>query len=446
MERSPQRIAGNGALRAVSLLAMSALLAGCISDGLPFPTRNAVDHGAAPLAEGAARQPGTDAQSSMIIADLEARRSVLPEGGPFSEVAQAVLDHSAGAAQAELRVARLTAKAKSKNWLPQIGPSVSLSSLGDLVSQIVLEQVIFDNGAKKAERDFAAADVEVAAVSLSQEMNDTVHDGLRFYVSALKAEAQGQVSAASAGQLSAFEQILRERAKGGLSDLSEVRILAQKRHEAEAEAQADRDAARAARAQLAAMTAVPLDHVAGLSALSLPAPPPEALAVKHAEGEAARAGAEARLAKAGHLPGLGLKAGAGNGKPTLGLNMGMTQMLGFGRGETLDAIEASAEAGQARVGKARQDSLRRQAALREKLVALKAREARDAALVEEAEAGLELFKRQYRMGRRRLMELVGNYESYAALKRDQVGLRYDIALTELELARELGLLVDGNRI
>ncbi|KEO54501.1 hypothetical protein TP2_06115 [Thioclava pacifica DSM 10166] len=428
------------------VLAGTVALSGCLADGTPFPTRNAVDPASAPLAAGIARKPGTDAQSSELIADLAARRSILPATGPYAEVAQAVLDHSAGAAQAELRVARLTAQAKSKNWLPQIGPSVSLSSLGDLVTQLVMEQVIFDNGAKKAERDFAAADVEVAAVELSQEMNDTVYDGLKFYISGLKAEAQAEVASANARQLSEFERILRERAKGGLSDLSEVGFVAQKRHEAEAEAQADRQAAQAARTQLATMSDQPMQHLTGLSNVALPVAAPEPLAVKRAEGEAARAEAEAQLAKAGHLPGLALRAGAGEGKPTLGVNMGMTQMLGFGRGDTLAAIEAGAEAGQARVAKARQDSARSLSALQVRLTDLRAREMRDAALVEEAESGLALFKRQYKMGRRRLMELVGNYESYAAMKRAQVGLRYEIALTELEIARVQGLLVDGSRI
>lgn len=121
-------------------------------------------------------------------------------------------------------------------------------------------------------------------------------------------------------------------------------------------------------------------------------------------------------------------------------------MLGFGRGDTLAAIDAGAEAGQARVAKARQDGARTLSALQARLADQRAREARDAALVEEAESGLELFKRQYKMGRRRLMELVGNYESYAAMKRAQVGLRYEISLTELEIARVQGLLVDGSRI
>ena len=57
-----------------------------------------------------------------------------------------------------------------------------------------------------------------------------------------------------------------------------------------------------------------------------------------------------------------------------------------------------------------------------------------------------MFTEQYRMGRRTLMELVNMYESYAAMERDQVGLKYDIARIKLEIAREHGILVDGSRI
>jgi len=435
---------GRALLAGASLIV---LLSGCMSDGLPFPTRNAIDPtGITAPKPGAARLPGTTAQSSSVIADLETRRSVLPASGPYAQIATAVLDHSAGPAQADLRVARLTAKAKSKNWMPQIGPSISLSSLDQLVSQLVVDQVLFDNGAKKAEREFAAADVEVAAVGLSQEMNDEVYDGLKFYVSSLKAQAQSQVGTQSAAEMAEFERILRERAKGGLSDLSEVRIVAQKRAEAQAEADADRDASNAALAQLRAMTGAPLSGLSGLSQITLPVDTPEALDVKLAQSEQARANAEAKLARAGHRPSLGVKATAGSGKPSVGLNMGMTQMLGFGRSDTLAALDAQIDAADTRVADSRQKAERRQAALHAKLSALEGQSARDAALVEQAESGLELFKRQYQMGRRRLMELVSNYESYAALKRAEVALQYDIALIKLDLAREHGILVGGSRI
>ena len=42
----------------------------------------------------------------------------------------------------------------------------------------------FDNGGRKAERDFAMADVEVAAVALAQDSNARVLTGLELYLDA----------------------------------------------------------------------------------------------------------------------------------------------------------------------------------------------------------------------------------------------------------------------
>ena len=114
--------------------------------------------------------------------------------------------------------------------------------------------------------------------------------------------------------------------------------------------------------------------------------------------------------------------------------------------DTLAAIEASKDVAARQIEKERQDAGLRIAALRAKLSALQAKEARDADVVSQTGAGLTMFTEQYKMGRRSLMELVNMYESYADMARDQAGLKYDIALIELEMAREYGILVDGSSI
>ena len=198
--------------RILTAALITAGLAGCLGQNPGTSSRapfSAASKGA--LTPG---KPGTTAQTSLIIADLSARRSALAPKGPYAEVAQAVLEASKSSAQAQLRVARLTAKAKSKNWLPQVGPQISLTSLGDVVTDIVFQQILFDNGAKKAEREFAAADVEVAAVTLAAEMNQTVHDGLKYYVSGLKARDQAAVAEASTAKLAEFERIMRAPRRG----------------------------------------------------------------------------------------------------------------------------------------------------------------------------------------------------------------------------------------
>ena len=70
---------------------------------------------------------------SQTIENLMARPSVIQPGSPFDAVAKAVLATHARTAEAELRSARLRARAASKNWLPRIGPNISLTSMSELV-------------------------------------------------------------------------------------------------------------------------------------------------------------------------------------------------------------------------------------------------------------------------------------------------------------------------
>lgn len=431
-----------GVARIAAMVALFAGMSGC-TDATRIPPGRALF---TPLLGPDGHSSGTTAESSAIIADLSGRVAVLPVSGPYAQLAQALLNEAHGSAKAELRVARLTARAKSKNWLPKLGPAVSLNALGNLATQILVEQVLWDNGAKRAERDHAAADVEVAAVLLSAELNDTVAEGLKIYITLLKARDQSAVADRSAAKIASYDTIMRQRVEGGLSDPSEARILAQKLAEIQATAQADRDAAGSSQAQLQAMTARPVDEIGGLSTLFLPAIMPEPLSVKLAEAEKGREIAAARMMRAGHLASISAQASAGMGKPDLGLNLGVGQMLGFDTADNLAALGATEEAAGAKVEKARQDAAQELVALEAQARSLRAREARDGALLEETEAGLGLFTEQYRMGRRSLMDLVSMYESYAQMAHAHAGLKYDIALIEVEIARRHGLLVDGRSI
>lgn len=170
-----RQIAGGRALRpatATGALVLLSLLAGCMGSGEPGATMSggAKPTDLAPLGQMQLAASDKDERGetrSVLIDELIARNSVLPDDGPFAQVAQAVLLANRGSAAAELRVARLKAEARSKNWLPSIGPTINLTSLGATAASILVDQVLFDNGRRKAERDFAAADVELAAVSLS---------------------------------------------------------------------------------------------------------------------------------------------------------------------------------------------------------------------------------------------------------------------------------------
>ncbi len=433
-----------GPRRFVPVLLTAGLLAGCIGgEGLPFASRSASDPaGALP---GVVR-PELDrkgAVTSPLIEDLGRRQSILPKGSAFAAVADSVLAAESGAAAAELRVARLTAKARSKNWLPKLGPDVSLTSLGTLAASLILDQAVFDNGRRKAERDFAAADVEVAAVTLATDLNQRVYEGLKLYVEAQRAQELAGITRTALVRMQDFHRIISIRVDGGLSDRSEYRVIDQKLSEMQAMLVQEQEAAKTAWAELAAMSAGGLEQVGGLSGLPADPGAPEALSVLMARGDASRTGAEVRMARAGLMPGLGASASVDKaGEVDAGLSLD-GEGLGFGRKDSLRALEESEEVSRRRIAEAEETAARRIVKLEREIASLTAEEAQQGAVLAQMSANLDLFTEQYRAGRRSLIELVGQFEGLVGLQRDHASLKYAIALARLEIARERGVLVDG---
>lgn len=155
---------------------------------------------------------------SAVINGLVARQSALPNGSAYDQVASAVLAANARSAESELRSARLRAESASKNWLPTIGPSISLTSLSDVIVNLVLDQVLFDNGRKKGEREFAKADVEVAAVALAEDTNDRAATGLELYLAAAEGREKASLAETTLEDMAHFEYIMSERVRGGVSE------------------------------------------------------------------------------------------------------------------------------------------------------------------------------------------------------------------------------------
>lgn len=427
--------------RAIPAFGIAALLAGCMDQ----PSRMSTG---APLtgAVGTEEVMAGSVATSNLIRDLQSRNSVLPAGGPFSVIAEQVLAASKGAAAAELRVAQLKAEAQSKNWLPQIGPTVSLSSLSGLVAGLALTQPLLDNGRRKAERDFAAADVEVAAVGLSMAMNQRVYEGLSYYISAQRAHAQAAVSRRAAEKLGQFEDLMKARVDGGLSDMSEQQVISQRYSEVQAQLAADAQAASTSEAQLAALTGAITRDMRGIDALRDMRQGPPALSVLRKQGEGARVLAQVHLTKSGMLPGVTASADVTEGGTNTGLRLTGLGILNPGAGDTMQALRETATVVQRQNAEAAEAGQRRLVALVGEIDTLSSRAAQGAQVLAQTEANLELFTEQYKLGRRSLLELVGQYDAFAQLQRDQDSLRFEIALRSIEIARDLGLLVDGERL
>ncbi len=433
---------GAGKLFPALATAAACLLAGCMGDG-GLASRSSRSATEPALQASAPQLDRKGAVHSSVIDDLQARQSVLPAGSSLAQVASAVLAAGSGAAEAELRVARLTAKAKSKNWLPSIGPDVSLNSLGSLAASLVLDQAIFDNGRRKAERAFSAADVEVAAVTLASDLNQRVYEGLKHYVEAQRATELAGITNTALVRMKDFDRIMSIRVEGGISDRSEYRIIQQKLSEMEAMLSQEKEAARTAWAELDAMSGGGLSGLTGLTPLPDDQGTPETLGVLLAKGEAARTMAEVDMARAGLMPGFGANASVdGDGGLDAGLSLD-GEGLGFGRKDNLRALEEAEDVARRKIDEAEETSNRRIVALEREIASLTSRGTQEAAVLAEMEANLGLFTEQYKAGRKTLLELVGQFETLVRMQRDHASLKYAVALARLEIARERGVLVDG---
>ena len=437
--------AGAGvALLGTALVAL-VFLASCVG-GVEVPSRLNTQPGQPPVTTaGGSLAPQLGAKSA-LIADLQARRSVLPQAGPYVNVVDAVMTNSSGAAAAELRVARLKAEARAKNWLPRIGQSVNLTSLSGLAASLLLETALFDHGRRKAEREFAVADVEVAAVTLSSAMNQRIFEGLTYYINVERARAQQSISSTAATQLARFETVMGQRVEGGISDRSEQRVISQSLAEMQATLAADQDAEAAAMAELQAIAGQSFYDIRGLDTVLVISTTVEPLAVLLARAEGSRSLAQANLERSGMMPGLSASADVGASGLAPGLRMTGAGLLNPGSKAALQAIDATSDVVDRQTAEASDAANRRRVALERQIATLSSRQAQGAEVVRQTEINLALFTEQYQVGRRSLMELVGQYDACARLKRDQTSLAYDIALLELEIARDRGMLIDGARM
>jgi len=385
-----------------------------------------------------------DGTGSEIIGTLLTRRSLLGDG-PYRTVSQSVLAANARAAEAELRAASLRAEARATNWLPTLGPQVSLTSLGSVVTSLVVEQVLFDNGRKKAERDYAKADVEVAAVALSQDTNDRVLSALDLYLTAQTARARAAVNQQSMEEMQHFAWVMNERVKGGVSSPVEAQLIQQKLNQLQSDMASDLEAASAAIAELNAMAATPLDDVTGTTPVSLELAS-KPLAVLKAEAEATRAVAEAKAARAGLLPGLSAVGNAGSNGSDAGLTVSSEQGIGLGTGAALKAADQTQVAATARVAQVRENADRSLRALEGQLASLQRQQAQTQTLADGAAANYRVFAQQQREGQRSVPEVVGLFETRVRTAREAAALPYDAAKIALKIAALRGVLVDGDQI
>ncbi len=459
-------VSRKGALQSLtSTIAISILLTGCasVSDMRNALSKNPETYASpkpgAPAAQvevTKAKAPAQDkglqkievygGQRSPIIEGLIARRTHIQPGSSFDKVARAVLSSDARTAESELQAARLRARAEQFNWLPKIGPNISLTSLGDFVAGLVVEQVIFDNGRLKAERDFAAHDVEAAAVGLSQATNDRVGTALKLYIQAERARHEGRVAATSRDQMAHFVNIIQQRVDGGVSNMADLRVSQSKLQELDADLARAREAELTAMAELNAMAQGDLSGVSGLNAMAktqIGGQTPLNVLMARAEGK--RDISQAHIRRAGMLPGV-TAGGTTGSNSNVGVTVSGDSLVGVGTGSALQAVDASKDAARRGIAQAEEDTRRVVQRLEQRRMALRRQQAESEALVAEADRTYRLFKDQFENSGRPIMEVVNIYENAVRLKRDAVRLQYELMDIEVDVATMYGNLVNGGEV
>ena len=386
----------------------------------------------------------TTPEPSAIIQSLQSRSSAIRPGTAYATIAAATLASDARVAEAELRAARLRSAATDKNWMPSIGPAISLTSLGDMVANLVVEAVIFDNGKKKAERAMARAEVEVAAVSLVSDGNERVYEALDLYLTALEGGESQRLSREALLDMRRFRWIMNERVKGGVSDMSDLTILAQKIAEIESSMKDAQDKRDTALAELSAMTDRDLSDLTGIGALDMSAGNIEILGVVAAKVQSKRDQAAADMERAGNLPSIVASASGGSNDVVGGIRT--EGLFDYGRKDRNQALDAEEEALARRVKEAEETSQRKIRSYEAKLTAAQRAYQEAVRLSKQAKSNLDLFQSQYEAGQRQVMDVVGVYETFARQQHTMNTQRFLAAKYEVLIAREYGVLVAGKQL
>lgn len=386
----------------------------------------------------------TTPEPSAIILSLQSRSSAIRPGTAYATIAAATLASDARVAEAELRAVRLRSAATDKNWMPSIGPAISLTSLGDMVANLVVEAVIFDNGKKKAERAMARAEVEVAAVSLVSDGNERVYEALDLYLTALEGGESQRLSREALLDMRRFRWIMNERVKGGVSDMSDLTIIAQKIAEIESSMKDAQDKRDTALAELSAMTDRDLSDLTGIGALDMSAGNIETLGVVVAKVQSKRDQAAADMERAGNLPSIVASASGGSNDVVGGIRT--EGLFDFGRKDRNQALDAEEEALARRVKETEETSQRKIRSYEAKLTAAQRAYQEAVRLSKQAKSNLDLFQSQYEAGQRQVMDVVGVYETFARQQHTMNIQRFLAAKYEVLIAREYGVLVAGKQL
>ena len=194
------------------------------------------------------------------------------------------------------------------------------------------------------------------------------------------------------------------------------------------------------------MTGERFDTVPSRLSLSEPANNAGHLSVLKAEAEAERTVAQAMMDRAGLLPSLSAVGSVTNDGSDARLQIDSDQPFGFGTPALLKAVAATRETAERQVAQTEEDARRSYARQVQRLASFQRQEAEASNLARSSRETFNLFEAQFEAGQRSVMDVISIYEQLVQREQAHVDAKYEVILTQLEMARDLGLLADGDKI
>ena len=274
--------------------------------------------------------------------------------------------------------------------------------------------------------------------------NERVYEALDLYLTALEGGESQRLNREALLDMRRFRWIMNERVKGGVSDISDLTILAQKIAEIESSMKDAQDKRDTALAELSAMTDRDLSDLNGIGALYMSAGNIETLGVVAAKVQSKRDQAAADMERAGNLPSIVATASGGSNDVVGGIRT--EGLFDFGRKDRNQALDAEEEVLARRVKEAEEASQRKIRSYEAKLTAAQRAYQEAVRLSKQAKSNLDLFQSQYEAGQRQVMDVVGVYETFARQQHTMNTQRFLAAKYEVLIAREYGVLVAGKQL
>ena len=378
----------------------------------------------------------------------------LVDGSRLADIAEQ-LDQVAivrSSALPEMQAAQAQLRALKFDQYPQIRPSASAPLTGGGASfGLNIEQLIWDGGRIRGRLTDAELKVATARLKAWEERNATVYDGLEAYLGIARYQARIAALAVLKQELDAIATLVNVRLNGGVADRGELLRVNTALQSVARQDVTNRYAMR--QAQNDFLRLLPdARHTATLSDIRLATnqcsrswPDSEAPARALARVSLLRTEAAEDVIRAQRFPKIVLSGGSNYSQgswsnPAVGIRLDVSDMLGLGRGDSVEAAMASTRAAKASYALQQEETQADLARLEADYAGLQADATSLRALARSNVATLDLYKEQLDAGSIPLTEGIILQRERIDTLTSLIDVESDILLNCLRSSQRRGLL------